>query len=229
MVRHPWERLISAYYSKYQVACKKSRTCLAAAFSLTALDTSRPTATVTFDEFVRAIALQSPLTLDQHFRPATILCELRRIGYQYIMDLDSQRHADELAARLALPEAFPVKPALASTVNGSSTELRSLYEPLPCSYETVAAAESVYGEDAQLCGYTFAAAYHACNTYGRSAPPLSDQQQDELRRRLGKPRPRTSTTTATTDDAAGPEQHIPVEESESAAFAREQELLAAAQ
>ena len=216
VVRHPWDRIISAYNSKYLVACKSSRTCLRSAFSMTELDVSKPTAKVTFDEFVRSIALQNPITIDQHFRPSSTLCELSRIHYDYLADLDSQEHASDIASILNLPTAFTVKSAFSASSNLSDVkELRSVYAPLPCTYETVAAAEYVYGEDARLLGYSFDDAYVSCNTYGLTSAPLSADQHKELESNK-KRKPRTTTTTSHKVDGGNGE-------SESAAFLRQQE------
>jgi hypothetical protein len=186
VVRHPWERLLSAYRSKYEHACKGSRMCLVSGYNMVHLDRSDPNVPVSFDEFVHALAVQNPLELDHHFRPATTLCELNRIPYDFLLELTSQDDADYLARRLSLPRAFHVVP-IDTALNGSAVynaksiaeqqaSARAYYGPQPCTYETVAAAELLYGADAVLLGYSFQAAYDSCTQHGLSSPPLAVSQ-----------------------------------------------------
>lgn len=191
VVRHPWERLLSAYRSKYQHACKNSRLCLITGYNMAHLDRSDPQAAVTFDEFVRALSVQNPLDLDHHFRPATMLCELNRIPYDFLLELTSQDDADYLAARLNISHPFRVAP-IDTALNGTEvynarlvakqqSSSRAYYGPQPCTYETVAAAEHIYATDAALLGYSFQAAYESCSRYGLSSPPLITADGEEAR------------------------------------------------
>ena len=106
-----------------------------------------------------------------HYRPQSQLCQLDRVRYDMMLDLDqiSPAQRENLRRRLGFDHMFPRKEP------GSHSGLY-LY---PCSEATVAAAAKVYALDAQLLGVDFSAMNYTCAVRGhtnyhdvvKSAPP----------------------------------------------------------
>jgi len=104
VARHPWHRLLSAYRSKYEGMCKADPVCFEKHFGVPANGQDD----ITFHDFVRLLSKMPPRSLDPHFRPATLLCELTRIAYNYTGDLTNTSDNDYISARVGFPVPFSV-------------------------------------------------------------------------------------------------------------------------
>jgi hypothetical protein len=104
VVRHPWKRLVSAYSSKFEGVCQGNVTCFAIHFSVAI---PKNVTTLTFHEFVVYLSVQKPLvTLDPHFKPVSIMCQLESIHFDFIGDLDVKEDMDYISNRLGYAHTF---------------------------------------------------------------------------------------------------------------------------
>jgi hypothetical protein len=175
VVRHPWDRLVSAYRSKYEGACNGSRSCLRSRFKV---PLARPPlgrgraagpGDVSFHDFVLALAKQPPSEMNAHFRPMHLGCELHRYPYSLIMDVGDEAAARKLARDLGLNESAGEFGARIGALRAYGTERYyggRTHRTHRCSARTVAAAQHMYALDALLLGYSFGAAYRACEATG---------------------------------------------------------------
>lgn len=167
IVRHPWARLVSGYRSKYEGSCNFDRICLRNTWKV---PVDRKGGIVTFHEFVEALGTVPPASLNGHFRPAYLLCELNRIPYDFIGELKSKEDTDYISMRIGYPKTF-------SEVERSEYNSKSYYggrtnQLQNCTRETVAAAERLYAGDSAILGFDFKDAYFACEEYGKSQIPV---------------------------------------------------------
>jgi hypothetical protein len=170
VVRHPWRRLVSSFRSKYEGECKGSRHCLRETFKVPLRHTIENT--VTFHEFVEALASVDPIALDKHFRPAYLLCELDRIPYNFIGDLHVARDMDYISARMGFSKNFSsVATPLAAKAFGEAYYSGRTHAVHNCTAATVHIAAHLYRHDARYLGCDFAEAMASCSTHGLSAPP----------------------------------------------------------
>ncbi len=176
VVRHPWDRIVSAFRSKYEGQCNRNRTCFRNEFALPTLaDGSDP---VQFHEFMESLARLRPSKMDPHFRPAHVLCELNRVAYDYIADLTNATETAFISERLGFNRSFG---EVEFEKHAHSRNLSQYYHGRThlahkCTQATVELAQSIYGVDAQLLGYSFAEPARCCLTHGVThVNPLSDE------------------------------------------------------
>lgn len=172
VVRHPWDRLVSAFRSKVEGWCDHRRRCLRRVFGLTAL--SAAGGVVTFDEFVQAVASSRPEMLNAHFRPAHLLCGLQRLRYDRVIDLRDAAAAASLAQVLGFREsmaAWASRQRILSKYDVSRYYAGRTHAVHNCSAKTVQAASRVFTVDAKVLGYSWAAARAACTTHGVTSWP----------------------------------------------------------
>jgi hypothetical protein len=171
VVRHPWDRLVSAYRSKYEGFCEYSRVCLREKFGF-ALPPADDNRSLSFHDFVATIAATAPERLDRHVRPVVLMCGLDAIGYNFLGDLGSHKQMDALSERLGFARRFStLENRKAARTFGARYYGGRTHKVQPCSRDTVVLAARVYAKDAAAGGYTFAEAMRACTEHGRSAPP----------------------------------------------------------
>eukprot|EP00050_Salpingoeca_kvevrii_P020830 m.103048 g.103048 ORF g.103048 m.103048 type:complete len:300 (+) comp9040_c0_seq2:547-1446(+) len=170
VVRHPWWRLVSAYRSKYEGACAYSRSCLRDNFQLDVNVASSDV--LSFHEFVEALGRSNPLSLNPHFRPAALLCELDRIPYDFIAELMSVSDTDYVSQRLGYNTTFAEAEAKRFAMTGSDRYYGGRTHHIHnCTEQTVAIAARIYAADASLLGYSFQDAYDSCRRFGLSEDP----------------------------------------------------------
>eukprot|EP00050_Salpingoeca_kvevrii_P006897 m.292465 g.292465 ORF g.292465 m.292465 type:complete len:262 (+) comp12633_c0_seq1:1572-2357(+) len=166
IVRHPWQRLVSGFRSKYEGSCNFSRECLAQKWKV---PVSRRGGVVTFHEFVRALSTVPPQHLDGHFRPAFMLCELNRIPYDFIAELNNKDDTDYISQRIGFPQSFAdVERSAYSQQSYYGGRTHSVHN---CTVTTVALAERIYATDAATLGFSFEDAYYSCLHHGTTSLP----------------------------------------------------------
>lgn len=170
VVRHPWRRLVSGFRSKYEGQCNFRRKCMREKFNIPILDSHEP---LGFHEFVTALSTIPSVKLDRHFKPATLLCELDRVHYNYFGDLHNSEHMDYISKRLGFDASFSdVESSTAAHTFGPRYYGGRTHAIHNCSVHTVRMAAEMYAEDCRLLGYDFADAMHACGTYGVTSLPV---------------------------------------------------------
>eukprot|EP00054_Salpingoeca_dolichothecata_P016785 m.99011 g.99011 ORF g.99011 m.99011 type:complete len:372 (+) comp22148_c0_seq1:69-1184(+) len=173
VVRHPWDRLVSAFRSKYEGECHMGRECFQAHFWVPIDITKKEP--LTFHEFVVALAekfRQNVNKVNVHFRPQHMLCELDSIPYDYIVDLLDPEHTDFVSKKMGFNVTFRE----ATRERYEKTRSEGYYKGRTrtvhhCTLETVALAAELYRVDAKLLGYSFDRAYESCAKYGTTSPP----------------------------------------------------------
>eukprot|EP00045_Choanoeca_perplexa_P004468 m.38451 g.38451 ORF g.38451 m.38451 type:complete len:298 (+) comp12588_c0_seq49:148-1041(+) len=165
VVRHPWDRINSAYRSKYEGACNYSKTCMIQQFQLTTLQ-KHVGPKVSFHDFVKAVSDMPVLELNSHFRPQTLLCELTTFPYDELVELKNLTQLDLAAKKSGFKSPFSQLSRPASTGKGYYGGRTSKYHD--CTMETVRLAEVVYAIDAARLGYNFDDAYASCKEHGVS-------------------------------------------------------------
>eukprot|EP00051_Salpingoeca_urceolata_P017523 m.239535 g.239535 ORF g.239535 m.239535 type:complete len:319 (+) comp18978_c4_seq4:239-1195(+) len=167
VVRHPWQRLVSAYRSKYEGECNFSRECLKKRFEVNVSPGTHP---LSFHDFVRALTRTPPPRLEPHFRPAVFLCDLDRVQYDYVAELGNPEDTDYVSRRMG----FPV--TLREYVGDHKTRYSDkvyyggrTHHVHNCTTQTVDMAAALYGVDAALLGYTFDDAYESCLKHGHTS------------------------------------------------------------
>jgi hypothetical protein len=183
VVRHPWDRLVSAYRSKYEGVCNFQRRCMKRTFMLHLLR-DKDDSYLSFHEFVGTLFRMSPAQLDAHFKPQTLVCEMHRIKYDLFADLSVPADMDKVSRLLGFATPFSEAKnselsrfrggALPSSTAGDNSSSAVYYEGRThlvqnCTVDTVAMAESIYAQDALILGYSFDAAYKACAERGVSS------------------------------------------------------------
>eukprot|EP00045_Choanoeca_perplexa_P004463 m.38329 g.38329 ORF g.38329 m.38329 type:complete len:194 (+) comp12588_c0_seq19:96-677(+) len=103
VVRHPWDRINSAYRSKYEGQCRFDNECFRRVFvpSLEVKD-----GIYTFHEVVKALSRIPPIHLDGHFRPQTLTCDLTTFPYDEFVDLKNITQMDLAAKRSGFKTPF---------------------------------------------------------------------------------------------------------------------------
>lgn len=163
VVRHPWQRLVSAYKNKYVEICNSNRKCFNRMYGFKINELT--TKTLTLDEILVWLLESDMAVTNLHFRPCATLCEVDRIKYDFIGDLETEAH-DKYIVR-AMNSTIPLNPAYQSQAHAS---IRS--EPVECSAKTVGLAERFYAADLHAFGYTMQAALDSCTKYGQAFPPV---------------------------------------------------------
>eukprot|EP00730_Choanoeca_flexa_P020223 TRINITY_DN9888_c2_g1_i1.p1 TRINITY_DN9888_c2_g1~~TRINITY_DN9888_c2_g1_i1.p1 ORF type:complete len:292 (+),score=4.65 TRINITY_DN9888_c2_g1_i1:68-943(+) len=166
VVRHPWDRLNSAFRSKYEGACNYSKACLAVEYQLEEV-LKYPNKLLTFHQFVAAISRTPTLKLNPHFRPQTLLCELTTFPYDALVDLKNHTQLDQASDRCGFSMRFTEMSRPAST--GARYYGGRTHKEHACTAATVRLAEAVYGVDAAVLGYSFSEAYDHCREHGVSS------------------------------------------------------------
>eukprot|EP00045_Choanoeca_perplexa_P004465 m.38356 g.38356 ORF g.38356 m.38356 type:complete len:295 (+) comp12588_c0_seq27:148-1032(+) len=162
VVRHPWDRINSAYRSKYEGQCRFNNECFRRVFvpSLEVKD-----GIYTFHEVVKALTRIPPIHLDGHFRPQTLTCDLTTFPFDEFVDLKNITQMDLAAKRSGFKTPF----SQASHEYGVFGENgRPTHKCHYCNWETVRLAEVIYGVDAAVLGYNFDDAYASCKEHGVS-------------------------------------------------------------
>ena len=119
-VRHPLERLISAYRSKFQTIAKNTEYYrrkygikIKSRLRKESLNSSEPVNDVRFDEFVSLVVTRLGKPLDRHWKPMADLCYPCAVRYDFVGRYENlQAHAagHGPAARACLPPARPPAP-----------------------------------------------------------------------------------------------------------------------
>eukprot|EP00053_Salpingoeca_punica_P014508 m.131852 g.131852 ORF g.131852 m.131852 type:complete len:372 (-) comp16474_c2_seq1:269-1384(-) len=177
VVRHPWERLVSGFRSKYEGRCNFSRRCIARRFSVPVYNESRPghltpTTPLSFHEFVQALARVPHRRKNHHFQPQAMLCELSTIPYDFVAELDLPADTDLVSHRLGFNTTFQAHFELSesrATYQGAVYYGGRTHRVHNCTRETVDIAAEIYAIDAQILGFNFDKAYHSCSTVGRTS------------------------------------------------------------
>lgn len=206
VVRHPWARIISGFRSKVEGECFLRRPCVRKYYlpHLPAVPNDA-VVPITFHEFIVHLSEMPAYRYDPHFRPITLLCQLRRIAFTTIADLDSQEDMAALSVLLGFQETFPeVMKEEQERYTSSEYYQGRTHVVHNCTRETVQHAEQIYGEDAALLGFDFQDAYKNCMMYGRSHPPG-----------VNEPTPPPGQTPSVVDGGMMEEDSIPREDLES--------------
>eukprot|EP00730_Choanoeca_flexa_P003528 TRINITY_DN11435_c0_g1_i10.p1 TRINITY_DN11435_c0_g1~~TRINITY_DN11435_c0_g1_i10.p1 ORF type:complete len:360 (+),score=56.65 TRINITY_DN11435_c0_g1_i10:319-1398(+) len=187
VVRHPWDRIISAYRSKYEGICRRSTKCVKDNYRFkTPVDDNRP---LGFHSFIKGLLRDTPMNLDPHFRPLHLNCELQNFPYDAYVELTNRTAMDEASKRMGFDitfsqyEAEHAKAYAASEYMGGRT-----HTVLPCTIETVRLIQILYGLDAAILGYSFDDAFHSCGKYNLTKVPTAEdkvltlQQEQQLYR-----------------------------------------------
>lgn len=159
IVRHPWNRLVSAFRDKYVLHCNFSRVCFRESY-LIPIQTS-PLDPLTLTELLKTLLTMDTLAINEHFQPASYACETGSIAYDYIGDIDNSAHMDELSQILGFSQRF-------SEMTSSSGNVLA-FPSFACTHRTVAMAERLYVNDATQFGYTFSDVYTSCTKTGLSS------------------------------------------------------------
>jgi hypothetical protein len=162
IVRHPWNRLVSAFIDKYVMGCRKSRVCFRSRYQMPV--SIRIVGPLSLTELLLAVQHIPHFKIDRHFRPTTEICDIGRAPYDFIADSDNPAHMRYLLAKIESPHPLQrsndVKPKMAP-------EDRRVQ----CTRETVDLAARLYAKDLEAYGYTMDAAYESCEKYGLAFPP----------------------------------------------------------
>lgn len=176
VVRHPWQRIVSAYRSKYEGRCNFDRACMAQVFGLSVLPQGvSPKTPLSFHEFVEAVA-QVPLHLmDPHFRPQQLLCSLHVIPYSFVGELASVADTNFISQHLGINTTFhdaAAHPPAHKYYGGRTHKVHK------CSRQTVDLVARLYAIDAALLGYNFTQAYDSCTRLGLTSLPSVDDPSE---------------------------------------------------
>ena len=115
-VRHPLERLLSAYRSKFQTLTPRTEyyrrhfgNIIARRYRGARGQRQAPVDNVTFPEFVRfVIEWRSPFGIDQHWNPISNLCHPLAVGFDFVGRYESlDADADWLLRRIGANFSFP--------------------------------------------------------------------------------------------------------------------------
>jgi hypothetical protein len=163
VVRHPWNRFLSAFKSKYIGRCECNRTCLKHEFDVPTLDTTS-SANVTITELLLELLKLPHWKVNKHFRPASQLCDIGRTPYDFIGDIESKEDMEYIVERIKSPRTLPASVPTEKYLFIQAT-------PLRCTNYTVELAGLFYAADLRNFNYTLDAAYQSCHHYGVAVPP----------------------------------------------------------
>jgi hypothetical protein len=121
IVRHPWNRLVSAYRSKFEGQCQYDHECMKEKFGVP-IDMNDPEP-LTFHKFVQLLMLVPSAQLDKHFRPMHYLCELNHIPYDYVADLELPEDMNFISDKLGFQVSFAGVRSLLSNCDKHSRSL----------------------------------------------------------------------------------------------------------
>jgi hypothetical protein len=162
VVRHPWSRLVSGFLNKYHYKCHDDRRCFQQNFVSTI--NTRLHTPLTLTELLETLLRMPHPVMNSHFRPSTELCDVGRIPYDFIADVDNSSHTEILLTKTKSP--IPLYHD-----NVGSIRFEPVEEQVPCNRETVDLAARLYDKDLQLYGYSMSSAYDSCAKYGLAFPP----------------------------------------------------------
>ncbi len=97
-MRHPWSRLVSGFRNKYHKHCNGSRTCFRNMYGIrirTKIETP-----LTLDELLQHFLSIPRHEVNEHFRPATDMCEIGDIAYDVVVDLEDRLTIKHIQDRL---------------------------------------------------------------------------------------------------------------------------------
>jgi hypothetical protein len=163
VVRHPWNRLVSGYLQKYVSRCKKNRRCFHDKFS-PQIDVNL-LIPLTLTELLLALEHEPHHQINQHFRPTVEICDVGRIPYDFIADMENPAHIAYLLERIKSPYPLPKE----NVLHDQHVEPDDLL--VACTRATVDLAARLYAKDLESYGYTMDAAYASCEKYGLAHPP----------------------------------------------------------
>lgn len=157
-VRDPYMRLLSCYMDKFRNSDPnytetEYRTFVAAAFSWRyarrsdLLSAPRPS----FRSFVHAISTASLASMNEHWRPQTLLCGFGIMPYDFVGRMEQvQRDTRTVLQRIGFAdESFPTQNDLGFPPSGASTSLAlNLY-----TTDLIFATRAIYTMDFEALGY----------------------------------------------------------------------------
>ncbi len=97
-MRHPWSRLISGFRNKYHEHCNGSRTCMRDLYGIEI--NTRTDKLLTLDELLFYFLSIPRHEVNEHFRPATDMCEIGDIAYDVVVDLEDRQTIKHIQDRL---------------------------------------------------------------------------------------------------------------------------------
>ncbi|XP_043262341.1 carbohydrate sulfotransferase 11-like [Colletes gigas] len=161
VVRHPLERLLSAYRNKLEAKHKKSSMYFQARFGKKIIKRYRRNATeeslkngddVTFREFVEFITDDTfNRTQNEHWKPIYQLCQPCLVNYNLVSKYESLvEDATEVLERMGVDSvAFPAKPPNSEP---TASKLEKYYSTL--TYKQLRKLANLYKLDLRLFGYS---------------------------------------------------------------------------
>ena len=181
-VRHPLERLISAYRSKFQTIAqnteyyrRKYGIKIKSRLRKESLNSSEPVNDVRFDEFVSLVVTRLIKPLDRHWKPMADLCYPCAVRYDFVGRYENlQAHAAGHGPAARLPSARPATRA--------AFQCRRALRP--CLARMSATPQSFAHDRARLCRKTLASS-------SATSAPTSTSPGSRARANLdeGAPRP----------------------------------------
>ena len=160
VVRHPWNRLVSAFIDKYHEDCKSHRRCLHSQFALNVNTTSTEPFTLT--ELLEVLIRMQPPSINEHFASAVDLCEMNHMEYDFIGDLGDPDNNNFLLNRTHNTGPLPHE-------NGPKGAM--IASRVACDETTVLLAKHYFQKDLRKFGYTLDDAHEACAKYGVAVKP----------------------------------------------------------
>ncbi|EDQ86405.1 uncharacterized protein MONBRDRAFT_33808, partial [Monosiga brevicollis MX1] len=170
IVRHPWDRIVSGYRSKFEGDCRHDPACLVKSYRFPSHVAKLPY--LTFHQFVQELFKQAPADMDPHFRPAHYMCEFGNFPYDALLDLSEPEEMDHVGERLGFEFTFSQFVATHTAKYNSSTYFGGrTHTVFPCNAQTVKLVQLIYAADAAFMGYNFTHAYESCIMHGLSKVP----------------------------------------------------------
>ncbi|KAG7189339.1 hypothetical protein KM043_016992 [Ampulex compressa] len=161
VVRHPMERLLSAYRNKFEAKHEKSSIYFQTRFGRKIIKKYRPNATeesllhgddVTFREFVEFVTDDSENKIrNEHWRPVNELCHPCTVNYNLVSKYESLvEDATEVLERMGVDSInFPARP---TNSEPTSNKLEKYYSTL--SYKQLRKLVDLYRLDLRLFDYS---------------------------------------------------------------------------
>lgn len=197
--RHPWTRLESAYKGKFLRECDSNVTCLVGILQLKNFPETLKRINVipgysTFDAFVDAVVEQSPVLLNSHMKPQSLMCGHDCIPWDYNLDLADTPSLDALTQHLKLPEVF-------SNLTGTGFPWTSKIEESTVLPQTLYKAHAYYKDDLLRFNYDFDWVYKKYNLSGFIPPSRKETRGIELNQVI-RPRKELRKKKETEEEAA---------------------------